>query len=259
MYTEEADKDAMKKQPTEYESYVVLVPKVDAAARLHIDAGSAIVTDKRQMHTELITVSYESNRYDAENLRTFEAKVHHAADRLVRHYPTVARGVFAADDFVDVGSFIFARDWSSASLTVIDEVTLAQWLGAHYQDPRLSAAIFKQRVPCSDCPFRKEGGVRHPEAMMASYIAYHVTTPGVTFPCHKSVEESDTRETWSAWQNGQVLCAGGLLFAAKQGKENNVMRFGRECGWYDPVAQTPEERALVFDSVDEMLDAAKED
>lgn len=125
-------------------------------------------------------------------------------------------------------------------------------------DPRIKPEIFKQRVPCSTCPFKKDGGVRHTPEMMASYIAHHTTYPGATFPCHKSVPESDDRTGWSAWQDGQVLCAGGLLFAAKVGAENGIMAFGRAVGWYDPEAQTPEERALVFDSVDEMLAAAVE-
>jgi hypothetical protein len=123
-------------------------------------------------------------------------------------------------------------------------------------DARLKSEIFKQRVPCDDCPFRKGGGVRHTPTMMASYIAHHTTYPGASFPCHKSVPESDDRSQWSAWQDGQVLCAGGLLFAAKVGAENGIMRVGRAMGWFDPSTQTPAERALVFDSVDEMLAAS---
>ena len=122
-------------------------------------------------------------------------------------------------------------------------------------DPRLKPEIFAQKTPCSDCPFRKDGGTRHGLDMATDYIAYHIIKPGATFPCHKSVPKSDTRETWSAWQDGQVLCAGGLIFASKLGAENGVMAAGREQGWFDPASQTPEDRATVFDSIEEMLDA----
>ena len=122
-------------------------------------------------------------------------------------------------------------------------------------DPRIKPEIFAQKVPCDSCPFRREGGVKHGMRMATDYIAYHITKPGATFPCHKSVPKTDDRQSWSAWQDGQVLCAGGLIFAAKLGLENGVMEMGRELGWYNPEAFTYEDRATVFDSIDEMLDA----
>jgi len=120
-------------------------------------------------------------------------------------------------------------------------------------DPRLKADIFAQKVPCDDCPFRKKGGVRHTPEMLASYISYFINAPGATFPCHKSVNKTDDREGWSEWKDGQVLCAGGLIFAAKLQRENGVTRLGKAKGWYDPAQHTAEEKALVFDSVRDML------
>lgn len=119
-------------------------------------------------------------------------------------------------------------------------------------DP-LKPEIFKQRVPCADCPFRREGGVRHGREMMASYASYFLTDPGATFPCHKSVPKDDTRETWSAWRDGQVVCAGGLLLAAKYQFRNALVRFAVAKGMYDPSQHTADELALVFDTFEEMV------
>ncbi len=120
-------------------------------------------------------------------------------------------------------------------------------------DPRLKPDIFKQRVPCVDCPFRKVGGVRHGKYMLASYISYFTTMPGSMFPCHKSVPPDVDRNKWTEWQDGQVVCAGGLLFAAKQRTVNVITAIGIALGWYNPHVHTPEELDLVFDSADDML------
>lgn len=118
---------------------------------------------------------------------------------------------------------------------------------------KFKADIFRQRVPCEDCPFRREGGVRHSTEMMVSYISYFVSFPGASFPCHKSVLKSDDRSTWSEWQDGQVLCVGGLIFATKQRCSNFMMRAATVFGWYSPAQHTDEEKSLVFDSIEEML------
>ncbi len=120
--------------------------------------------------------------------------------------------------------------------------------------PELPEGMFDLKEPCADCPFRKEGGVRHSLAMMTSYISYFLGWPGATFPCHRSVPKSDTRTQWSVWQPGQVMCAGGLIFAGKHGVENAVMIAGRRCGAYDKSKLKCEES--VFDTADEMLAAA---
>lgn len=122
--------------------------------------------------------------------------------------------------------------------------------------PDLTASIFKQTVPCADCPFRKTGGVRHSASMLSSYISYFTTGSRITFPCHASVPDSDSRTDFSPWQDGQVICAGGLLFAAKFGWVSNIVLFGMVKGWYDPCAHRPEALALVFDSGSEMLRGA---
>ena len=78
-----------------------------------------------------------------------------------------------------------------------------------------SEDMFRQHKPCSDCPFRKEGGVRHGVDRTLAYASYFTVFPGATFPCHQSVPKDDDRQGWSAWRAGQTLCAGGLIFAEK--------------------------------------------
>ena len=124
-------------------------------------------------------------------------------------------------------------------------------------DSRIKPEIFKQRVPCLTCPFRKDAeGERHSPEMVASYISYFLHPKGATFPCHKSVTKDDPRTEWSEWQDGQVLCAGGLIFAAKMQRRNALVALAEREGWYSQLQHTPEERALVFDSAEEMLLAA---
>ena len=122
-------------------------------------------------------------------------------------------------------------------------------------DSRLKPEIFRPRVPCQDCPFRKEGGVRHGRNA-ANYIRYF-QWPGSTFPCHKSVPKELPRDRWTEWQVGQVLCVGGLLFAAKQGWFSAIVGIGVTRGWYRSDQHTPEELATVFDTPEDMLTANK--
>lgn len=123
----------------------------------------------------------------------------------------------------------------------------------------LNPDIYKQRTPCSDCPFRREDGVRHNLRMMLSYISYFCGFPGATFPCHKSVPADDSRDKWSAWREGQVLCAGGMIFALKQGVSNAVMLDGVQRGVWNPAMYDAADVACVFDSVEEMTAASVEE
>jgi hypothetical protein len=108
----------------------VLVPRSDSRAGLTIDPGSGIVTALQPpsgLRRQRIEVYFEGNRYGAENMRRFEERVLHAAGRLDKHYPTIARGVFLADEFVVVGTFTFAEDWRTHQLTITDPATLETW------------------------------------------------------------------------------------------------------------------------------------
>lgn len=110
----------------------VLVPRDDTAAQRHIDKGSGIVADltpgkarwwdQGAVVEMQIEVYFEGNRYAVPDLATFEARVMHAADRLVQRYPTVARGVYNRSDFLVVGT------WANGTLSVTAPETLATWV-----------------------------------------------------------------------------------------------------------------------------------
>lgn len=234
----------MMKATTATTVYLIVVPRSGTLAARYIDPGSAIVCEA--FDAANVLVYFEGNRYHAANLTDFKTRVQCAAGRLWRKYPTVARGTYARDNFQVIGTFTFTDDWRTDELQIEDQHRLTAWL-------LLKPEIFKQKIPCTDCPFRKEGGVRHGREMMQSYIDHFTRMPGATFPCHKSVPKTDTREDWSPWQDGQVLCAGGLIFAAKVERGNAITKAGKANGWYDPAQHTPEERATVFDSEAEML------
>jgi hypothetical protein len=243
-------------------SYYVLVPLPGTQPALLIDPGSGIIASFEAIHAlpdvgdpnftgrERVLVYYEGNRFNASNLLTFESRVNLAADRLAKNYPTVARNLFPIVDFMLIGMLVVSEDFRERHLEVVDPGWLKLWLG-------MKPEIYKQRVPCVDCPFRREGGVRHSLTQMVSYIRYFTADPATTFPCHKSVPKTDPRDKFSDWQDGQVLCAGGLIFAAKQGLRNSVVRHGVLQRWYDPAIHTADERAIVFDSIGEMLDGCE--
>ena len=125
----------------------VLVPKPGTRAAAVIDPQSGIVCDlstpmiaiahaedlpeghRREVDPAPLSVNvyYEGNRYKAENLKAFGDRVRSAAGRL-GHYPTTARGVFLRSDFLVVGTFTHAEDWSSHDLTFTDLDALAAWL-----------------------------------------------------------------------------------------------------------------------------------
>jgi hypothetical protein len=101
---------------------LLLVPRQGTKAEAVIDAHSGIVGSPRG---ELVTVDFEGNRYHAANLTTYADRVRAAADRHLARYPTVARGVFAAEAFTIVGSF----DPATSTLAIADEHALRVWLG----------------------------------------------------------------------------------------------------------------------------------
>jgi hypothetical protein len=117
---------------TKMKALLVLVPRPGTRAAQFIDPGSGIVTDSTAEpltteHGVSILVYYEGNRFGAVNIQTLEDKVLHAAGRLDQQYPTVAMGVFLRTDFIPVGTFIYAEDWTSHYCDLIQSPALAEW------------------------------------------------------------------------------------------------------------------------------------
>src|SRR5476649_2648599 len=95
--------------------------------------------------------------------------------------------------------------------------------------------MFKLKTPCADCPFRKEGGVRHGGLPAFAYASYFVQGDGATFPCHRSVPARTERGSWSKWQDGQVMCAGGLILAEKVHMRSRTIQACINTGAHDPA------------------------
>jgi hypothetical protein len=93
-------------RPKPGEPAALVVPK-DLTFKNYIDAGSAIVAYAYAEHgseeTRLIAY-YESNRFGAENMQTFEDMAYHAYSRMSTKYPTVAQTMADISDFVVVGA-----------------------------------------------------------------------------------------------------------------------------------------------------------
>lgn len=111
---------------------VVLVPKPGTPPARVIDAGSGIVADdsneqRRPITWDEIEVYFEGDRYRLPK-GPFVDRVVRAAGRLAERYPTIARGVFRRDDFVVIGTLVYASDWRTHTLDITDDVTLARWL-----------------------------------------------------------------------------------------------------------------------------------
>lgn len=107
------------------------------------------------------------------------------------------------------------------------------------------------KVPCKECPFRREGGVRLYAARIDEIVS--VVAPidgcGGTFPCHKTVDHDDCDE------RSELQCAGAIIFAYKQGTSSQYIRICERLGGVDRAlaeGDWPE----IFDDVDEMLATA---
>lgn len=121
---------------------------------------------------------------------------------------------------------------------------------------------FELKRPCDNCPFRKEGGVRHlaPERV-AQIAGAMLDSQGATFACHKTTiaVEIDGEEHQGVGQRSQH-CAGALIFAEKNGNANQPMRIAERLGLYDAKALMADKKvvALVFDDVRQMMRANAE-
>jgi hypothetical protein len=112
----------------------------------------------------------------------------------------------------------------------------------------ITPADFALKRACSDCPFRQDReGVRHGAERALSYALYFTEGEGVSFPCHRSVPPHLDREAWSPWQDGQVFCAGGLIFAEVIGRRSRLIQGCIDAGVHDPALL--KDRHEVFPSL----------
>ena len=89
--------------------FVILKPKPGTAAANQIAENSGVVGIPVIDAVEpSYLVYYEGNLYNAQNLTELEQRIKCAADRMVRNYPTIARGLYPQAEFDILGQVSYS-------------------------------------------------------------------------------------------------------------------------------------------------------
>lgn len=121
----------------------------------------------------------------------------------------------------------------------------------------MSKHPYDLKVPCNNCPFRKEGGIRLSGRGRVMEIA---ETDG-EFPCHKTTKPEDSEEGDILVQvPSSKVCAGFMILREKIKHPNQMMRIAERLHLYNYKDLMENNPAVsdVFDSVEEMVEANKE-
>ena len=120
---------------------------------------------------------------------------------------------------------------------------------------------FDVTTPCKSCPFRRKGkyAVRL-TASRVEEVAGNMLDPfGGTFSCHNASYGEHDDDGAGDYHPGidDVHCAGALIFAEKNDNQTEKMRLAERLELYDPRKfRAKKQRALVFDTIEEMLETA---
>lgn len=119
---------------------LVLLPDSD----LGIDRGSGVVLvpgpPGQGVPVGSFRVWFEGNRHGAANMERWADRVHHAADRALAGYPTVATGVFPAEKFRALGFYDPATgrfDWQVPRW----RTALSEYLGRPVTDEDITTTV----------------------------------------------------------------------------------------------------------------------
>lgn len=106
---------------------------------------------------------------------------------------------------------------------------------------------------CSDCPFRRTGGIRLGADRIREIVGGVLGEPGASFACHKTTGVAGKRRT----RRDHRHCAGALVFAERHQHATQLTRIAERLGFYDAAAllATPE-AADVFPTRRAMLATA---
>lgn len=111
---------------------------------------------------------------------------------------------------------------------------------------------YTMTVPCSNCPFRKEGGIPLTSGRVNEIGGMMLSSQGGTFPCHKTVvSTSDDVDLDDEFydQSKALHCAGALAFALKNDTMTQMMRIVSRFGGFNPDAIPQSTLDLVWDSL----------
>lgn len=114
---------------------------------------------------------------------------------------------------------------------------------------------YDMTMPCDTCPFRREGGVRLHPGRARDIAGMMLDSRGGEFPCHKTVDYSDGGDEPEETENTKH-CAGALIFSeVNRTGGTQMMRIMERVGMYDRRQFTAAAKALVFNTLEEMLKA----
>lgn len=117
---------------------------------------------------------------------------------------------------------------------------------------------YNMQIPCSNCPFLKEGGIRLVKSRARDIAKGMLDSQGITFPCHKTTTDEEREEEDDGHfipRDHHIHCAGALIFAEKNGNATQMMRIAERLGIYDAkkLMSNKEVVASVFDSLAQMV------
>lgn len=99
------------------------------------------------------------------------------------------------------------------------------------------ASYFQLRKPCSNCPFRKEGGIELRPGRLQGILDDLLANDLKTFTCHKTIRSSDhmdidaddedgtDSDRQRAYVQGEKMCAGAATYLMKLQRPSVGMRY----------------------------------
>lgn len=111
---------------------------------------------------------------------------------------------------------------------------------------------FDLKGPCSGCPFRTDGGVRHLGRKRAIEITESLCE-GATFPCHKTTNEDDKGKR--IINPSEQMCGGAMVLLEKTSGGNLAMHLARVLRWYRGAVDLT---APVFNTFKQFIEAQAE-
>jgi len=103
----------------------VYLPRPGTLAAVIIDAGSGVIGAREG---DRLLADYEGARYSFQSSWSYADRVMHAAKRHASNYPTIARGLFPAEEFEEIG--VYDDQLGTVTLAGPEaEERLKEWLG----------------------------------------------------------------------------------------------------------------------------------
>lgn len=108
---------------------------------------------------------------------------------------------------------------------------------------------FTMTVPCSNCPFRRVGGIKLSKSRIKEIGGMMLDSQGGTFPCHKTADLA--KREIDIPRAGEIHCAGALIFAEKNGAATQMMRIAERLRIYDHAKLSESAKEEVWDNLKE--------